>query len=85
MATTDLRFLSAAFREKLDPDTRRRTGEVDMVLQCVTEKGHGRTVVIKDADEAVQLIEQLSHLVNTRRAIDKARAQREATARATDG
>lgn len=76
MANTDLRYLSANFRERIDPETCRRTGVSDMVIQCATDKGHGRAVVIENEDQALQLIEQLAHLVTTRRALDRRRAER---------
>jgi hypothetical protein len=80
MANTDLRYLSASFRETTDPTTRRRTGEGDMVLQCATVRGgSARYVVIDDIGEAMELIEDLSRLVNQRRRIERDRAEREAT------
>jgi hypothetical protein len=74
-ANTDLRYLSANFREEMGSD-RRRTGNGDMVLTCTTRSGNARYVVIRDADEAMELIEQLSRLVNTRRRIERDRAER---------
>jgi hypothetical protein len=78
MATSDLRYLSASFRETTDPNTRRRTGDGDMVLQCTTiPGGSARYIVIADINEAMELIEDLSRLVNQRRRIERARAERE--------
>lgn len=76
MARNDLTFLSAGFREELDPETLRRTGKSDMVLRCATEKGAGRVIVIRDEAEAMRLIEQLSRTVNSRRDIERALAER---------
>lgn len=76
MATTDLRFLSAGFREEYGDD-HRYTGKTDMVLRCATEKGVARAVVISE-DDALRLIEQVSRTITTRREIDRARAEREA-------
>ena len=73
---TDLKFLSAGFRTLNDPATGRR----DMVLRLTSEAGRGYTVVI-DEDDAMRLIEQVAQTINNRRAIERAKAEREANQR----
>jgi hypothetical protein len=72
---TDLTFLSAGLRDEIGSD-RRKTGRIDMVLRCATDAGHGRAIVIKDEAQAMRLIEEIARMVNNRRDIERARAER---------
>jgi len=58
-----LKFLSVRRQERMNPETRRRTDESDIVLNATLPSGVIREVVIEPAD-VLRLIEQLAAAAN---------------------